>query len=277
MRLSLRIDSIIFMKRLLSSVLVTSLLLFTGCSEMSSDTKPASPHIVLEKNRFSEPGIINLKFLLKNPDGSYVFDESLANIHTQKIHLIILKNDLSNFYHLHPEHGDQFWTTQVTLNTPGLYQVYANYQIQDRPEQVAYTELSVGDYQDTFNYPLVTPELTASENSIIARLSIDQNAAENLSIHLTKDGKPFTDLKPYLGAAGHFIILEHGKPQTFIHSHPQDEEIPNDGQLDFSATFPESGTYTGFLQFLSQDKLYTLPFTFAVSLSTTAPMNHSGH
>lgn len=265
------------MKKLFSGILLTSLLVLTGCSEMGSNTQ-ASPNIVLEKSRFQEPGIINLKFLLKNPDGSYVFDESLATIHTQKIHLIIVKNDLSNFYHLHPETGDQFWTTQVTLNTPGLYQVYANYQIQDRPEQVAYTELSVGTYEDTVNYPHITPELTSNEDGIVAHLSLNSNASENISIHLEKEGKPFTDLKPYMGAAGHFIILEHGKPQTFLHSHPQDIEIPSNGELNFSADFPESGTYTGFLQFLSQDKLYTLPFTFEVALTVGSPMSsHSGH
>lgn len=265
------------MKRFLSGILLASLLALTGCGDIGN-SNPASPHIVLEKSRFQEPGIINLKFLLKNPDGSYVFDESLATIHTQKIHLIIVKNDLSNFYHLHPETGDQFWTTQVTLNTPGLYQVYANYQIQDRPEQVAYTELSVGSYEDTINYPQLTPELKSTEDDIVAHLSIDQSTPENLSIHLSKDNKPFTDLKPYMGAAGHFIILEHGKPQTFLHSHPQDIEIPSDGKLDFSADFPESGTYTGFLQFLSQEKLYTLPFTFVVTLTASTPMSsHGGH
>ncbi len=259
---------------LASITLIISTLVLNACSTESTSTIAARPQLVLESNRFSETGIINLKFLLRNPDGSYVFDQDLEETHTKKVHLIVVKNDLSEFFHLHPDTGDQFWSVNPTLKTPGTYEVYADYKIKGKAEQVASTEITVGAVSNTMQYPPLTPDLKFTNTAITAQLIIDPTNANNLSIQLTKDDKPFSDLQPYLGAAGHFIILEHNKPETFLHTHPIDIAIPKDGKLDFMTTFPEAGTYTGFLQIMSNDFLLTFPITFQVNqTSTPEPMN----
>ncbi len=260
---------------LLSFSLIAAILTFSGCSDTGT-ANPKAPQLVLERNRFSETGIINLKFLLKSPDGSYVFDEGLEVIHTQKVHLVVVKNDLSTFLHLHPEHEDQFWTTQFTLQDPGLYEVYANYQIKDREEQVAINEISVGNFDNTITYPTLTPEQKVTRDDIGATLSFNAENTNHLNIELTKAGKPLTDLEPYMGAAGHFIIFKHDKPQLFLHAHAEGIEAAQDGKLDFMTNFTETGTYTGYLQFMSQSILYTLPITFSVNTvgPTEMHINH---
>lgn len=257
----------------LSCTLIAAVLTFSGCSHEPAN--PKAPQLVLERNRFSETGIINLKFLLKSADGSYVFDEGLEVIHTQKVHLVVVKNDLSTFLHVHPEHEDQFWTTQFTLKEPGLYQVYANYQIKDREEQVAINEISVGNFDSTINYPAFTPEQKVTRDDISAELSFNPQNSNHLTIALTKAGKPLTNLDPYMGAAGHFIIFKHNNPQLFLHAHAEGIEDAQDSKLDFMTNFPEPGTYTGYLQFMSQKILYTLPLTFSVNTIGQAEMHMS--
>ncbi len=254
---------------LLSLTLITSTLVLNACSTDPTPTATSKPQLVLESSRFSETGVINLKFLLRNPDGSYIFDQDLVETHTKKLHVIIVKNDLSEFQHLHPDTGDQFWSVNPTIKTPGTYEVYADYKIKDKAEQVASTEITVGAVNDTIQYPPLTPDLKFTNANITAQLTLAPANSNNLSIQLTKDGKPFSDLQPYLGSAGHFIILEHTKSETFLHTHPIDIEIPKDGKLDFMTTFPEAGTYTGFLQIKSQDYILTFPITFQVNQTGT--------
>ncbi len=262
-------------KTFLSLSLIAAILTLSGCNDTGVPS-PKAPQLVLERNRFSEAGIINLKFLLKSPDGSYVFDEGLEVMHTQKVHLIVVKNDLSTFLHLHPEHGDQFWTTQFTLQDPGLYEIYANYKIKDREEQVAINEISVGNFDNSLNYPTLTTDQKVTRDDISAALSFNSENPNQLTIALTKAGNPLTDLEPYMGAAGHFIIFKHNQPQLFLHAHAEGIEKARDGKLDFMTHFTETGTYTGYLQFMSQNILYTLPLTFSVNTigHTEVQMSH---
>lgn len=254
---------------LLSIILITSTLSLNACSTETTPTPAAKPQLILESNRFSETGIINLKFLLRNPDGSYVFDQDLEETHTKKVHVIVVKNDLSEFLHLHPDTGDQFWSVNPTIKTPGTYEVYADYKIKDKTEQVASTKITVGNISDSIQYPPINPDLKFTNNNITAQLVLDPNKPNNLSVQLTKDGNPFSDLQSYLGAAGHFIILEHNKPETFLHTHPLDIQLPKDGKLDFMTAFPEAGAYTGFLQIMANDFLLTFPITFQVKQTDT--------
>lgn len=262
---------------LLSLTLLTSTLILNACSTDTTPLTESKPQLILENSRFSETGIINLKFLLRNPDGSYVFDQDLEETHTKKLHLIIVKNDLSEFQHLHPDTGDQFWSVNPTIKTPGTYEVYADYKIKDKANQVASTEITVGTVSDTIQYPSLSPELKATNTDITAQLALDQANSNTITIELSKNGKAFSDLQPYLGAAGHFIILEHNKPETFLHTHPIDIEIPKDSKLNFITTFTEVGTYTGFLQVMSQDTLLTFPITFQVNQLGTAEEMYMDH
>jgi hypothetical protein len=258
----------------LSISLIAAIMTLSGCGE-AVVSNPKAPQLVLERNRFSETGVINLKFLLKSPDGSYVFDEGLEVMHTQKVHLVVVKNDLSTFLHLHPEHGDQFWTTQFTLQDPGLYEIYANYKLKDREEQVAINEISVGNFDSTLNYPTLTTDQKVTRDDMSAALSFNSENSNQLTIEVTKAGKPLTDLEPYMGAAGHFIIFKHNQPQLFLHAHAEGIEESRDGKLDFMTHFTEAGTYTGYLQFMSQNILYTLPITFSVNTIAQAEVHMS--
>jgi len=89
---------------------------------------------------------------------------------------------------------------------------------------------------------IVTLNMTSKEGG-----PIKTGAATHMKYTIMKDGKPMTNLQPYLGAMGHLIISSDLK--EFVHSHPHEEGAeyaaasksgPN---VDFEATFKAPGIY----------------------------------
>ncbi len=81
-------------------------------------------------------------------------------------------------------------------------------------------------------------------------------------------GKPISDLSPYLGAAGHCVIISQDT-QTFIHCHPEQFHITQPGdtfgpEIAFHAQFPTPGIYRLLAQIRRGDRLIIAPFTVKV-------------
>jgi hypothetical protein len=90
---------------------------------------------------------------------------------------------------------------------------------------------------------------------------------QTLVLTYTADGKPVTDLQPWLGALSHLVLI-HEDAATFVHSHPQ-EEVPSAGRptpstLSFYARFPKPGLYKGWAQFQRGGEVHTAPFVIRV-------------
>jgi hypothetical protein len=82
------------------------------------------------------------------------------------------------------------------------------------------------------------------------------------------EGKPISNLMPYLGAAGHCVIVSEDT-QTLIHSHPEQFRIVREGDtfgpdIAFHATFPRAGAYRLWAQFRREEQLIVAPFTIKV-------------
>lgn len=83
-------------------------------------------------------------------------------------------------------------------------------------------------------------------------------AASELTLSVSKDGKPVTDLEPYLGAYGHLVALRSGD-LAYLHVHPHDGR-PGP-EVSFTATAPSTGTYRLFLDFKHDGEVRTAAFT----------------
>ncbi|HYZ69755.1 MAG TPA: hypothetical protein VE666_18485, partial [Mycobacterium sp.] len=135
--------------------------------------------------------------------------------------------------------------------------------------------------------PLPAPATTATVDDFTVKLSGTLNANEPsmLTFSVTRDGKPVTDLQPYLGAYGHLVAL-HASDLAYLHVHPMGE--PGDGvtpagpEIGFHTTFPSDGEYRLFLDFKHQNVVRTAEFTVSVDggpqvPESTAPPAGSGH
>ena len=191
------------------------------------------------------------------------------------MHLVAVSEDLSQFQHLHPEVGpDGTWTVTTTFPETANYVlfdefVYNGQQVLDR------REFMVGEASPTS--ASLSPDLSAkTEAGLTASLSAPEtiNAGEDTSftLQVTRDGRPVTDLEPYLGAPAHVVIVS-SDTRDFAHTHGEvngmesmDSPPPSAFGPDISVhhTFPRAGLYKIWFQFGYQGSVITVPYVVEV-------------
>jgi len=215
-----------------------------------------------------------LAFTIDGPDGRPVTAYEVE--HDKRLHLIAVRRDFSGFQHVHPElSAAGVWSTTLDL-TPGQWRVFADFTASGGDPLTLGADLAVaGHYRP----------VTAAEESRVARidgyqvsldgeLSAGQDAKLTLSV--SRDGEPVTDLQPYLGAYGHLVALRDGD-LAYLHVHP--DGAPGDGttqpgpDIDFYAAVPSPGRYHLYLDFRHDGVVRTAAFTIEAT-GTTPPAGH---
>ncbi|MFI7383434.1 hypothetical protein [Streptomyces sp. NPDC049813] len=181
--------------------------------------------------------------------------------HGKELHLIVVSRDLTGYRHLHPVRAaDGTWSTPVALPAAGDYRIFADFTPRGEKEGLTLgAGLGVaGRYAPA---PLPAPSATARvPGGYEVRLEggLKAGAASGLTLRVSKDGRPVTDLQPYLGAYGHLVALRSGD-LAYLHVHPHDGG-PGPG-VSFTATAPSTGTYRLFLDFRHGGEVRTAAFT----------------
>lgn len=208
-----------------------------------------------------------------------VFSRSAGNIqvrefdiqHERPMHLIVVREDLGVFAHVHPElAGDGKFRLQYTFPHAGEYTLFADVAPKGAGGQVLPLRLKV-DGNKGGRYVIGAEKLTGEAASGSVRVAFAQaqfltgkTLRIECNIRDAQSGHVVNDLQPYLGALGH-LILVHEDGETFVHSHP-DELDPlagRDGHLAFLARFPKLGRYRGWVQLQRAGVVETAAFTVA--------------
>ena len=222
-------------------------------------------------DRQAEPGRdVGISFTIDGPTGKPVTEYDVE--HEKRLHLIAVRRDFTGFQHVHPELGpDGVWTTQLDLSA-GQWRLFADFKPADAEALTLGADLAVdGDYQ---------PEAPAGESrtahvdGYTVTVDGDLTAGKDakLTLDVSRDGKPVTDLQPYLGAYGHLVALRSGD-LAYLHVHP--DGTPGDGKTQpgpevvFYAAVPSAGTYHLYLDFQHDGVVRTAAFT--VSTGKAAP------
>ncbi|MFG1711360.1 hypothetical protein ACFLIM_50260, partial [Nonomuraea sp. M3C6] len=98
--------------------------------------------------------------------------------------------------------------------------------------------------------------------------------ASKLTLKVSKDGEPVTDLQPYLGAYGHLVVLRV-RDLAYLHVHP--DGAPGDGktqagpEIVFYAEVPSGGDYRLFLDFQHEGEVRTADFTLGAGQGPATP------
>ena len=141
--------------------------------------------------------------------------------HEEDLHLIAVRRDFSGFQHVHPEMAeDGTWTTELDL-TAGQWRLFADFKATGADALTLGNDLAVpGSYRPT--EPPTTDSLTSTVDGYTVTLDGDLTAGEEaeLTLTVTRDGEPVTDLEPYLGAYGHLVALRAGD-LAYLHVHPE--------------------------------------------------------
>jgi hypothetical protein len=198
-----------------------------------------------------------LRFRIVDREGRAVRDFDVE--HTKRMHVIVVRRDLTGFQHLHPAmRPDGTWSTPLRLPDAGSYRVFADFSHAGRPTTLA-GDLRVDGAADLQALPTPQPVAT-SDGGYDVRLAAGAarpGRETMLRFTVTKDGRPVA-VEPYLGAGGHLVALREGD-LAFLHVHPF--EHAKGGSIGFEATFPTEGSYRLFLQFRVAGRVQTVAFT----------------
>jgi hypothetical protein len=207
-----------------------------------------------------------LQFRVLGPDGAPVTRYSTE--HGKDLHLIVVRRDLDHFQHLHPHLGPAgTWTVPVDVSDPGVYRVFADFTPAGRTGGLTLgSDLSVGG--DYAPQPLPAPGRTAEVDGYAVSLdgTLTPGQESELTLSVSRDGQPVTDLQPYLEAYGHLVALRD-RDLAHLHVHPAGS--PGDGTTEagpgitFFVTAPTAGIYRLFLDFQHDDEVRTAAFTVA--------------
>ncbi|MFF5825138.1 hypothetical protein ACFY8Q_26885 [[Kitasatospora] papulosa] len=222
-----------------------------------------------------------LRFAVRDEAGEPV--KEFRREHGKELHLILASRDLVTYRHLHPARAaDGTWSTPVELPAAGDYRVFADFTPADSNtgDLTLGADLAVsGPYKAA---ELPKPSRTAVVDGYTVSLNGDlrPDVPERLTFTVRKDGRPVTDLQPYLGAYGHLVALRAGD-LAYLHVHPDGSTEPGPG-VSFTATAPGSADHRLFLDFKHDGTVRTAAFTVpsaaaAQAPGTTAPPQEHGH
>ena len=197
-----------------------------------------------------------LRFRILDRRGTTVRDFDLE--HTKRMHLIVVRRDLTGFQHLHPVQDETgAWSTPLRLTQPGSYRVFADFARAETPVTLA-SDLTVDGAFRARALPAPTGTATVEGHDVaLAEPRAAAGRETHLDFAVTRRGRPAA-VQRYLGADGHLVALREGD-LAFLHVHPT--PVRQTGAVRFEATFPTPGRYRLFLQFKTDGRVRTVAFT----------------
>jgi hypothetical protein len=177
--------------------------------------------------------------------------------HEKRMHLIVVRRDLTGFHHIHPVRDGDRWVATIPALLPGSYRAFADFSTRGE-KTVLGVDLAVpGAFKPSL---LPHPHRLATPDGYLVSLNpagpFSSGTEATLSFHVTRDGKS-VPVARYLGARGHLVILRAGD-LAYLHTHADEDS------LQFDTTFPSSGRYRAFVQFSAGGSVHTAPFTIQV-------------
>ena len=227
-------------------------------------------------------GTTTVEFRVLGPAGAPV--TAYTEDHGEDLHLVAVRADLSGYQHVHPDLGpDGTWRAPLTL-TPGSWRLVADTTPAASAEEAVGEGLALtGDLQVAGAYdpqPLPEPSAVTEVDgyTVVLTGNLTPGAESELTFSVSRDGRPVTDLQPYLGDYGHLVALREGDLE-YLHVHPVEDDAvaPAPGpHVEFAATAPSTGTYRLFLDFRHGDAVHTAAFTVPTT-GSAAPDEPAGH
>ncbi|MDQ4081283.1 MAG: hypothetical protein M3123_00090 [Actinomycetota bacterium] len=174
--------------------------------------------------------------------------------HARRMHLIVVRRDLTGFQHLHPTmRADGAWTTTVRVAAPGAYRAFADFSTRGRRITLGVDIFAAGAWSPRV-LPAPAPFATTGPYRVALRPHYGAGGSPAvLRFDVFRRG---VSVRPdsYLGARGYLVILREGD-LAYLHAHADDDT------LQFETTYPSSGRYRLFLQFAHAGRVRTVAFT----------------
>lgn len=197
--------------------------------------------------------------------------KDLKEVHTEKIHLLIIDDSLEDYAHLHP----------MPTSTPGVYEFEwkpqkkdANYRIfaDMLPLATNVKEYNIADLIKTNNKPNInqTVFLQSKLDNLIFTLSFEnpeltKNETIVGKINITNEkGEPVKNLEPIMGSFAHIVGFNENFKDV-VHIHPIGKEPDHSTDqggpaFEFHMETKEAGYIKLFVQVKIKGKILYVPF-----------------
>lgn len=204
------------------------------------------------RERLSE----NQTAFLITQDGSPVTD--LDIVHDKIMHLVLVRDDLRYFDHIHPQQTSQgVYSVPYEFSSAGIYRVWADFTIDGMQHIVA------------FDTDIITNE-TKPEPDRLDGLGVKMDLPENpvagrtsrINFIVTENGSPVKITEKFLAANAHLVAI-HETLDEFGHNH--DETFDGDNVLSFEHKFEKAGLHKLWVQFSAGGQERTAEFTVNVN------------
>ncbi|KAA8890660.1 hypothetical protein F3087_05225 [Nocardia colli] len=224
---------------------------------------------------------VPLRFRILNQDGAPV--TRYQRNHDKDLHLIVVRRDMAAFQHVHPIlGGDGTWSVPLDLTRAGDYRVFADFIPEDGENLTLGADLRVAGNYDPQPLPRAATTTKVGGYTVTLDGTVTAGQASKVTLSVSRDGKPVTDLQPYLAAYGHLVALRT-TDLAYLHVHPDghpgDGVTPAGPGITFYVTAPSTGDYRLFLDFQHEGVVRTAEFTLTVGQGTAAaePVRHDEH
>ncbi|WP_227997902.1 hypothetical protein [Nocardia australiensis] len=210
-----------------------------------------------------------------------------VNTHDKDLHLIVVRRDMAAFQHVHPSLDPAgTWSVPLDLSRAGDYRVFADFTPEGGDNLILGADLRVAGNYDPQPLPAAAGTSTVGGYTVTLDGKVTPGQASKVVLSVSRDGKPVTDLQPYLAAYGHLVALradDLGYLHVHPDGHPGDGVTPSGPGITFYVTAPSAGDYRLFLDFQHDGVVRTAEFTLSVAPvpeghgATTPEPAHSGH
>jgi hypothetical protein len=213
--------------------------------------------------------LAELALEIEGPDGHPLTDYDVES--EKELHLVIVGRDLTGYAHVHPAQDDDgVWTVTAPAMAPGSYRVFADFVPAGGDRLTLGADLTVpGDHRPA-ELPPASTETTVDGYHVSFDGELVAGVESELTVTVTHEGEPVSDLEPYLGSLGHLVVIRDGD-LAYLHVHPLEEaDRPGGPSVRFAVEVPTDGTYGLIFDFSHGDEVRT-----AAIVTTTTGVEHS--
>lgn len=214
-------------------------------------------------------------FANEKPNNAPVTDLEIE--HEKLIHVIGVRDDLNEFFHIHPNPAPDspgLFTANYAFKKPGVYKLWSDITRGGTTHSFGHPQFAVGG-----DGPRSEPEVNLGTNVIVGNYQVKLNYGGKVFANRKTDvifeirdvvGTPVA-VEQYLGAPMHLAVIKNDL-RVYMHTHPEEghghgaaeplisRALANGGehsheptdQISFHVSFPETGVYKLFAQFRPQ-------------------------
>jgi hypothetical protein len=192
---------------------------------------------------------------------------------TQRLHLYVVRKDLTDFRHLHPTMAaNGTWSGRIDLTGSGPYRVVTEFIPRSHADLTPVVLGATVDVPGAWT-PNPIPNGSTGTDGIVevaAPESIPTGFDQQIELVVSDGDGGLVNLGTYLGAYAHLTAFDV-RTGAFIHAHPLGEPTPgpHGSTLQFHVTVQQPDRYRFFVQVRVDGFLHTIALTVPVHRAAT--------